>query len=146
MTIAILILKVTYKQGGLITITGNNIPAVAAATAKFSANVTDPKAGVITTYNFLLGQVMSYCYTHFLLCSLIPCHLQPGISQLLFYDGPTPPAGIFDDFLAIPYFTKDVSTRDFSSLVQASPANATYGQRCESSYPLVLNKHSNSIL
>ncbi|KAG6823365.1 hypothetical protein H0H93_003794, partial [Arthromyces matolae] len=53
----------------------------------------------------------------------------PGISQLIFYDGPSPPAGIFDDFLAIPYLTKDVSTRDFLSLVKSSPANATYGQR-----------------
>ncbi|KIJ50387.1 hypothetical protein M422DRAFT_777110 [Sphaerobolus stellatus SS14] len=103
----------TYPQtqvwGGLITITGNNIPLVAAAAARFSANTTDPKAGVITTYNFILGA--------------------PGISQLLFYDGPTPPAGIFDDFLAIPYLTKDVSTRSFLSLVQASPANVTYGER-----------------
>ncbi|TFK39177.1 hypothetical protein BDQ12DRAFT_734991 [Crucibulum laeve] len=99
----------TQVWGGLITITAPNIPLVAAATAAFSANVQDPKAGIITTYNFLLGQ--------------------PGISQLLFYDGPTPPAGIFDDFLAIPYLTKDVSTRSFVSLVQSSPANATYGQR-----------------
>ncbi|KAF9002469.1 hypothetical protein BDQ17DRAFT_1425793 [Cyathus striatus] len=95
--------------GGLITITASFIPQVAAATADFSANVQDPKAGIITTYNFLLGE--------------------PGISQLLFYDGPNPPAGIFDAFLAIPYLTKDVSTRSLSSLVQSSPANATYGQR-----------------
>ncbi|KAJ3736617.1 hypothetical protein DFJ43DRAFT_511951 [Lentinula guzmanii] len=47
----------------------------------------------------------------------------------LFYDGPTPPDGIFDDFLAIPFFTKDVSTRDFVSLVQSSPSNATAGTR-----------------
>ncbi|OBZ76960.1 Bifunctional solanapyrone synthase [Grifola frondosa] len=60
-------------------------------------------------YNFLLGQ--------------------PGVSQLLFYDYPTPPDGIFDDFLAIPHFTEDVSTRSFSSLVLSSPANATAGYR-----------------
>ncbi|KAG6908411.1 hypothetical protein DXG01_004772 [Tephrocybe rancida] len=103
----------TFPQGqvwgGLITVTAPWIDDIAAATAAFSSSVTDPKAGIITTYNFLLGE--------------------PGISQLLFYDGPTPPSGIFDDFLAIPYLTKDVSTRDFLSLVKASPANATYGQR-----------------
>ncbi|KAF9475602.1 FAD-binding domain-containing protein [Pholiota conissans] len=99
----------TQVWGGLITITAPHIPDVAAATAAFQANVNDPKAGIITTYNFLLGE--------------------PGISQLLFYDGPTPPAGIFDDFLAIPYFTKDIETRSFSSLVQASPSNATAGSR-----------------
>lgn len=47
----------------------------------------------------------------------------------MFYDGPTPPAGIFDDFLAIPYFTKDVKTRPFLDLVLAAPANATGGLR-----------------
>ncbi|KAG6815177.1 hypothetical protein H0H87_004397 [Tephrocybe sp. NHM501043] len=96
-------------KGGLITITAPWIDDVTAATAKFSASITDPKAGIITTYNFLLGQ--------------------PGISLLLFYDGPTPPSGIFDDFLKIVYLTKDVSTRDFLSLVKSSPSDATYGQR-----------------
>ncbi|KAG6839526.1 hypothetical protein C0991_001860 [Blastosporella zonata] len=103
----------TFPQGqvwgGLITITGLFIHKVATATANFAANVTDPKAGIITTYNFLLGE--------------------PGISQLLFYDGPTPPPGIFDEFLAIPFLTKDVSKRDFLSLVKASPSNVAYGQR-----------------
>ncbi|KAG6907669.1 hypothetical protein DXG01_007819 [Tephrocybe rancida] len=95
--------------GGLMTFTANAIPDIAAATAAFSANVTDPKASIITTYNFVLGE--------------------PGISQLMFYDGPEPPAGVFDYFLKIPYFTKDVSTREFASLVSASPADIASGQR-----------------
>ncbi|KAG6810817.1 hypothetical protein H0H92_010207 [Tricholoma furcatifolium] len=96
-------------KGGLITYTYPQIPAISSATANFTASVTDPKAAIITTYNYLLGQ--------------------PGISQILFYDGPTPPEGIFDEYLSIPHFTKDVSTRDFLSFILASPANATYGQR-----------------
>ena len=57
----------------------------------------------------------------------------------MFYDAPTPPDGIFDDFLAIPYFTKNVKTRTFSDLVLASPANATGGQRCVSlTFPSLL--------
>ncbi|THU83468.1 FAD-binding domain-containing protein [Dendrothele bispora CBS 962.96] len=103
----------TFPQGqvwgGLITYTASHLEDVAAAVAKFSANVTDPKAAIITASNFLLTQ--------------------PGVSQLLFYDGPTPPDGIFNDFLDIPHFTEDVDTRDFISLVQASPANLTAGQR-----------------
>ncbi|KDR67962.1 hypothetical protein GALMADRAFT_79271 [Galerina marginata CBS 339.88] len=99
----------TEVWGGLITITESHIHDVTLATAAFAANVNDPKAAIITTYNFVAGS--------------------PGISQLLFYDGPTPPAGIFDDFLAIPYFTKDISTRSFLSLVQSSPANVTSGTR-----------------
>ncbi|KAK7045244.1 FAD-binding PCMH-type domain-containing protein [Favolaschia claudopus] len=89
----------TFPQGGLMTFTFDQI----------DNNVTDPKAAILPTFNFLLGEV--------------------GVSHIMFYDGPTPPAGIFDDFLAIPHFTKDVSTRSFSSLVKASPSNATTGAR-----------------
>ncbi|KAJ7833877.1 FAD-binding domain-containing protein [Mycena olivaceomarginata] len=103
----------TFPQGqvwgGLITYTVAQIPDVSAAVARFASSVTDPKAGIIPTYNFLLGQ--------------------PGISNVIFYDGPTPPPGIFDDFLAIPHLTKDVSTRSFTSLVNSAPANATTGAR-----------------
>ncbi|KAI0260037.1 FAD dependent oxidoreductase [Gloeopeniophorella convolvens] len=36
---------------------------------------------------------------------------------LVFYDAPTPPAGLFDDLLAIPAVSSDVSTRSFADLV-----------------------------
>ncbi|CAE7186855.1 unnamed protein product [Rhizoctonia solani] len=95
--------------GGLQTFTVDQLDKVKAATVKFAENVKDPKAAIIPTFNFLLGQ--------------------PGVSLLMFYDGPTPPAGIFDEFQSITHFTSDVKTRSFISLVQASPANATYGLR-----------------
>ncbi|KAI0284517.1 hypothetical protein BC826DRAFT_919589, partial [Russula brevipes] len=34
-----------------------------------------------------------------------------------FYDAPTPPAGVFDDFLAIPSTQRAVYTRSFSDLI-----------------------------
>ncbi|KAG8734885.1 hypothetical protein FRC12_018302, partial [Ceratobasidium sp. 428] len=95
--------------GGLRTFTFDQIPRINNATIDFINGVTDPKAGIITTYNYLLGQ--------------------PGVFLLMFYDGPTPPAGIFERFDSIPHFTSDVSTRSLASLVKASPANATYGSR-----------------
>jgi len=116
----------TEVWGGLVTYTADKLDQVNAATYKFSQNNTDPKAAIITTYNFVLGQ--------------------PGVSQLIFYDNPTPPAGIFDDFLAITPFTKDISTRSFVSLVQSSPSNATAGSRgifqtvSLTSYPLDILK------
>jgi len=79
------------------------------ATANFAANNTDPKAAILTTYNSILGQL--------------------GIFQILFYDAPTPPTGIFDEFIAISSITRDVVTRSFSSFVQSVPGNATYGTR-----------------
>jgi hypothetical protein len=44
-------------KGGFLTYTANNLDAVNAATAKFCAEVTDPKAAIITAYNFVFGQV-----------------------------------------------------------------------------------------
>ncbi|KAK1236306.1 hypothetical protein PQX77_000468 [Marasmius sp. AFHP31] len=103
----------TFPQGqvwgGLMTFTALRVDEVTAATAKFSAEVTDPKASIITTYNFIAGSI--------------------GVSLLMFYDGPTPPAGIFDDFLAINHFTKDVKTREFLDLITTPPSDATAGQR-----------------
>ncbi|KAI0700209.1 FAD-binding domain-containing protein [Cytidiella melzeri] len=95
--------------GGLLLITEDQLDKVNAATVKFSSEVTDPKAQIITTYNFLLGE--------------------PGASVIIFYDGPSPPSGIFDDFLAIPALSTNVDTRSFLSLVQVSPSNATATSR-----------------
>ncbi|KAI0819872.1 FAD-binding domain-containing protein [Trametes gibbosa] len=99
----------TQVWGGLITITEDQLNKANDATVKFSQTVTDPKAQVLPTYNFVLGE--------------------PGLSLLLFYDAPTVPAGIFDDYLAIPHFTKDVKTREFLDLVQSFPANISGGER-----------------
>ncbi|EIN08932.1 FAD-binding domain-containing protein [Punctularia strigosozonata HHB-11173 SS5] len=103
----------TDVWGGLITFTVDQMDKVVNATMNFAAKNTDPKAAIITTMNSISGLIVGL----------------PGISQLLFYDGPTPPDGIFDEFLAIPHFSEDVSTRDFVSLVQSSPSDATAGTR-----------------
>ncbi|QRV84352.1 FAD-binding domain protein [Ceratobasidium sp. AG-Ba] len=95
--------------GGLRTFTANQIDKINNATVDFVQKVNDSKAAIIIAYNFLLGQL--------------------GVSLLMFYDGPTPPAGVFERFTSIPYLSTDISTRTLSSLVRASPANATYGNR-----------------
>ncbi|KAJ7462427.1 FAD-binding domain-containing protein [Mycena latifolia] len=91
--------------GGFAYYTADQIPAISAALEKFSSNVTDPKAGILPSYNFFQGQ--------------------PIISNLMFYDGPQAPPGIFDDFLAIPNLAQDIKTQDFQSFVLSSPANIT---------------------
>ncbi|KAI5886885.1 FAD-binding domain-containing protein [Schizophyllum commune H4-8] len=95
--------------GGIITYTQDQVDKVSEAVANFSAKVTDPKAAIISAYNFLLGEI--------------------GISQLFFYDGPEPPSGIFDELLEIPHFSKDVKARSFVDLVTSNPSNVTGGQR-----------------
>ncbi|KAG6909411.1 hypothetical protein DXG01_000564, partial [Tephrocybe rancida] len=106
------VLKVFSQQdvwGGVITFPLPHIPAVTAVTAEFASLVTDPKASLISAYNFVLGQL--------------------GMALILFYDAPLPPPGIFDTFLAILSFTKGVYTRSYLSLVQSTPVNTIRGQR-----------------
>ncbi|KAJ7581443.1 FAD dependent oxidoreductase [Mycena floridula] len=95
--------------GGLINYAPTAIPQLNEATAKFQATNTDPKASLIMNYNFVT--------------------VTPLISLILFYDGPVPPAGLYDDFLAIIPVTKDVSTRDFIDVVKSAPSDATKGTR-----------------
>ncbi|KAF9038024.1 FAD-binding domain-containing protein [Panaeolus papilionaceus] len=103
-----IVTKITFKTfpqgavwGGTAIFDGSTLDQINAATAAFYANVQDPKASMIATY----GAMMT----------------QPFVSVLMFYDGPTPPAGIFDAFLTIPALTSNVGTRSYLSLVQSSP-------------------------
>ena len=99
----------TQVWGGIVTYSEEVIPAVKAALTKFVGTVTDPKASIITAFNAVPGQVIA--------------------AQMIFYDGPNPPAGLFDAFIDIEPLSTDISTRSFLSLVQSTPANLTYGQR-----------------
>jgi len=96
----------TFPQGqvwgGQITYLEASVDALSVATAEFYATVTDPKAAIITTYDYVEGMVVG--------------------SVLMFYDAPTVPPGIFDQFLSIPSIASNVSTRSFLSLVQVTPA------------------------
>ncbi|KAG2144148.1 FAD dependent oxidoreductase [Suillus bovinus] len=103
----------TYTQsqvwGGRISYTADQWGAVNAAIANFVSTVTDPKACVYSTTDYVSGVA--------------------AISNILFYDAPTYPDGIFNELLAIPHFDKDISTRAYSNFIQTLPANATSGLR-----------------
>ncbi|VDB84958.1 unnamed protein product [Peniophora sp. CBMAI 1063] len=99
---------ITHPQGqvwgGIIGIDGSNFDLITAAAARFSLNNTDKKAAMIPAYQYGAGAAFA--------------------NIVLFYDGPTPPAGIFDDWLAIPTTSSDLATRDFASFIQALSALA----------------------
>jgi hypothetical protein len=85
------------------------------AIERFSRSSTDPKAAIISS---------------------VAAANQPGVPAgvgllllQLFYDGPTPPAGLFDELLAVPSFMEDVSTRSFFSLVATGDSSAQAGLR-----------------
>ncbi|KAG1748461.1 FAD dependent oxidoreductase [Suillus paluster] len=70
----------TFSQsqvwGGIIIYSAKVSDLVSQVAANFAANITDPKAQIITTYNHILGVVS-------------------GVLNFIFYDGPSPPGGIF---------------------------------------------------
>ncbi|KAK0447276.1 FAD dependent oxidoreductase [Armillaria borealis] len=94
----------TYPQGavwgGVASYNASYISAFNVASVKFCSEVTDPKAAMVMTYVYSSGQV--------------------SLSTQMFYDGPTPPDGIFDDFLAIPSSAEDFTTRSFFDLIAST--------------------------
>ncbi|EIN03944.1 FAD-binding domain-containing protein [Punctularia strigosozonata HHB-11173 SS5] len=81
-----IVTKITFRVfpqgevwGGLLTTL--DIKSAVAATANFSEKSTDPKAAVLSSIGFANDTVI--------------------VSLQLFYDGPTPPPGLFDAFIAL---------------------------------------------
>ncbi|PBK85335.1 FAD dependent oxidoreductase [Armillaria gallica] len=98
----------TYLQGavwgGAASYNASYMSVFNAAAVKFCSEVTDPKAAMVMMYAYASGQVL--------------------LSAMMFYDGPTPPDGIFDDFLAIPALTLDIATRPFFDLINSTSSGA----------------------
>ncbi|KAF8884013.1 FAD-binding domain-containing protein [Infundibulicybe gibba] len=79
--------------GGVITVPSSELDAVNAAIADYATEVSDPLAALNAEYIYYMGNLI--------------------VRALVFYDAPTPPAGVFDKFFAIPNAMVEVSTTDF---------------------------------
>ncbi|KAH9830759.1 FAD dependent oxidoreductase [Rhodofomes roseus] len=91
----------TEVWGGII-ITTNVDDDVVAATQKFYDNVNDPKAAILTTFNY-------------------DASIGMNITEMtLYYNAPTPPEGMFDDFLGLTSISQNISTRSYLSLILAT--------------------------
>ncbi|KAF6755048.1 FAD-binding domain-containing protein [Ephemerocybe angulata] len=75
---------------------------VAAATSRFTSQVTDPKANLLRGYSFSNGLVVQ--------------------TAIILYDAPSPPPGVFDDFLKIPSIQNTITTQSFLSFFTKSSA------------------------
>ncbi|KAJ7020919.1 FAD dependent oxidoreductase [Mycena alexandri] len=95
--------------GGAIGYPPSALAALQAAVLQFNNNVTDPKAQIIPGYTHVSGE------------------FEPSI--VLFYDGPSQPAKIYDAFLAIPNLFQDVSPRSMGALVASVPTDQPAGTR-----------------
>ncbi|KAI0058485.1 FAD-binding domain-containing protein [Artomyces pyxidatus] len=89
----------TEVWGGMYVVAAEYVDDFNTAAAKYSDKTIDKKAALIPTYVFMGGSLV--------------------LAFLMFYDGPSPPAGIFDDLLAIPSLSNDVHTRSYLSLVSS---------------------------
>ena len=79
------------------------------AIADFSVYSRDPKAAILPSY-------ASYAGDQF-------------VAQVFFYDAPTPPPGIFDNFTNISTISSDLKTRSYLDVILSSVANSTAGLR-----------------
>ena len=86
--------------------------------------VQDPKAAIVPAYVSNAGV--------------------PSVTQSIFYDGTTPPSGIFDGFTNIPCVSRDLKTRSYVDMISSAKANSAAGLRygrlraCRPSYWLIL--------
>ncbi|GJE90591.1 FAD-binding oxidoreductase [Phanerochaete sordida] len=88
--------------GGNRLATSAHFPAAVAAINNYVASVTDPRAAMIISFVGIPGALF--------------------VSMDLFYDGPAPPPGIFDEFLAIPAETDDIGVSSYAAFVGAQQA------------------------
>lgn len=90
--------------GGVRLYNLDKAPALFSAVQKFTENYPDTKAAIIATFIFGGPLNIINAFT--------------GPLFFFFYDGPTPPAGIFDDFDAIESISNDTQTRSYWSMSQ----------------------------
>jgi len=69
----------------------------------------DPKASILPTFNFAAGM--------------------PILVLIAFYDGPSPPAGVFDVFNNATALTDDWNSKSYYDVVRSVPSNTTAGTR-----------------
>ncbi|KAF8332476.1 FAD dependent oxidoreductase [Amanita rubescens] len=110
---------------GTISYSPSSVPDVIAAVVKFSANNKDTKANVVSAFSFVNGSTLN--------------------TPILYYDGPSPPSGVFTDFFNIPEVSCDVHTRSFADFINSLSSNSLTGHRGVS-HTVPLLRHSLKVM
>jgi hypothetical protein len=79
------------------------------ATQRFTENNRDDKASIIVTIEIIVPTTTS------VLTNI--SQLQEVLTVFYFYNGTSPPPGVFDEFNAIPWLTSTVKTMTYPELV-----------------------------
>ncbi|TDL26277.1 FAD-binding domain-containing protein [Rickenella mellea] len=115
----------TQIFGGSIVYT-QNISDLNKAVEKFDLTNTDPKAQLIATYSSFATQLIA--------------------DVNLFYDGPTPPPGLFDAFLTIPSVSNDAKTSTFDNFIARTSTDLGIGPVRQALHVVPIVKYTVPIL
>ncbi|OQO03643.1 hypothetical protein B0A48_10308 [Cryoendolithus antarcticus] len=99
--------------GGLRAYTPDKRQALFRAITRFVRDYPDAKAAVIPVFQFGLP--------------LNVLNVVTGPLLFMFYDGPTPPAGVFDEFNAISSLSDDTGAKRYADLAQEAGGGALVG-------------------
>ncbi|KAF4625739.1 hypothetical protein G7Y89_g12424 [Cudoniella acicularis] len=98
--------------GGIRSYAATEAAAILNATQDFTVNYyKDPKAAVIVTGEITIENLLETFIVFF------------------FYDGPSPPAGVFDEFNAIPFLTDGTKVQSYYDLINSGDSTNLYGLR-----------------
>ena len=90
--------------GNLVFLGAQKTDGILSAVRNFTEHYDDPKAGIIATSELTLGNSTDLWIL------------------FLFYDGPEPPAGVFDEFLALKPDVNSCKTRSYGDLLKSNNA------------------------
>lgn len=90
--------------GGQIVYSEDKFAQLSSIIAEFTSNNQDSKAAILPSFTGIVADAVTLLVIQF------------------FYDGPAPPPSTFAKFLEVPALNKDVKTRGYLDLIQATPA------------------------
>jgi hypothetical protein len=94
---------------------------VSAAVIKFTSNNKDEKVNMAPMYLSLNGTVYNQSFSSFSKFTLSPSQIV--ITQILYYDGPSPPAGVFDDVLSITSLSSNIHKGSYADFISSTSLN-----------------------
>ncbi|EJD05533.1 FAD-binding domain-containing protein [Fomitiporia mediterranea MF3/22] len=130
-----IVTRITYEAlpqslvyGGLITYATDNttLDLLNSASSNFSLNNADPKAQMIVNYGSVNGTFVAQI--------------------LLFYDGPAPAPGVYDEILAIPSVSSNVNTSTFTEFMGSSAGDLSFGSFGVAQHAIPITKYTRPVL
>lgn len=92
---------------------------VSATVIKFTSDNKDDKAMMAPMYLSVNGTVFNKLFSTLNCKFILSNSSQIVINQFLYYNGPSPPAGLFDDCLTIPSLSRKIHEGSFADFINS---------------------------